>query len=843
MYKVEIYQEDGSNRKTLLDLKNKISNVFSASLDKQEDNIDSLSLDVMHQFIKDNNYQLKPYKTLVDVRDTKKNKIIFKGRVLAPDSQMSESGAFSHNLVFEGAEAFLQDTVQKYSFEFDKMPVDNLRLVIDHHNSELPNEPYKHFQIGTVNVEKNVIPNDGGYHEEEKYFKRWEDKTTYQTLHDDLKGKYGGTFIFEVTDGPTIIHWLKETGNKKSTLIEIAKNLKSIQYKVDPTEIITRLKPLGATSETANGDEIRLTIADVNGGSPYIDIPELIAVYGIQTGTVDFDAYAPITLKEQAQKWISEQYQKLAKISITLNALDLSLIGIDTDDFDLFNIHRVKCPPLKIDEDLKIVGISINLITPHDKSITIGEKQLTIAELQLQESIKIINNTVPGIVTDQVTPIINETVETIREEIDTAESDAVKSADDLARQRVEQFKRDSFDPFKLSIPDVMNTKLSDFRKYELGTIINNTITTNGESIKNDVVNRINSGTNVIRGDAIVVDAAMINKIAADQTFTDKLVATDAFIRNIMASNIVTDKIKTTDIDLNRATVRGTYDADNYIIMSSDYIRQYGKYVTTDLDGYDKTVKGYTEFKNGLLRIRNDNANSSLYYTDNGIYTNNTVKNQSSGAIAFFDTTFGAPGMYLKSNNGGIGIMSANNTVLVFGGKELRLNSAGRLTLESTHVIADGDITATTFTGNINAKTTNLFAMVDNSLMVTDRNGWNGGSPSYRDIRYRSANPSSHEKYKHDINEWNINVLDVYKNELQLFSYKFNQTSEEDSTNGLINHGIIIRENSNEDKFPSEWRSGDGYNQNEVVFWNAKAIQEIAIKIDKLEAQINGTTTT
>ncbi len=829
MYKVDIYQEDGSNRKTLLDLKNKISNVFSASLDKQEDNIDSLSLDVMHQFIKDNNYQLKPYKTLVDVRDTKKNKIIFKGRVLAPDSQMSESGAFSHNLVFEGAEAFLQDTVQKYSFEFDKMPVDNLRLVINHHNSELPNESYKHFQIGTVNVEKNVIPNDGGYHEEEKYFKRWEDKTTYQTLHDDLKDKYGGTFIFEVTDGPTIIHWLKETGNKKSTVIEIAKNLKSIQYKVDPTEIITRLKPLGASSETANSDELRLTIADANGGSPYIDIPELIAVYGIQTGTVDFDAYTPITLKEQAQKWIIEQYQKLAKISITLNALDLSLIGKDTDDFDLFNIHRVKCPPLKIDEDLKIVGISINLITPHDKSITIGEKQLTIADLQLQESIKIINNTVPDIVTEQVAPIINNTVNEIRQEINTAESNAVESADDLARQRVEQFKRDSFEPFKLSIPDVMNTKLSDFKKGELGTIINNTITTNGQSITNDVVNKINSSTNVIRGDAIVVDAAMINKIAADQTFTDKLVTTDAFIRNIMASYIVSEKIKATDIDLNRATIRGYYDSDNYIVMTSDYMRQYGSYYTTDLDGYGKTVKGYTELKNGTVRIRNDNRNRSIYMADDGLYTNVTNKIDSSASIAFFDTTFGTSGIYISSNKGGVGINAFENT-LFLGGKDMRINSTLGITLETQKVVAWGSIEAKTFTGNINASTANIYAMVDNALLVTDRNGYNGGNTTYKDLRcgtiFAKNVPSSSIKYKTNIEEWKQNATEIIRN-IKLYEYNYISDLEQGIDKRL--HGVIL-----EKETPDKWKHQDGVDLYEMVSTMAKSLQEQVIRIDKLE---------
>ncbi|TDM50006.1 hypothetical protein ETI06_05900 [Macrococcoides goetzii] len=836
MYKVDIYQEDGSNRKTLLDLKNKISNVFSASLDKQEDNIDSLSLDVMHQFIKDNNYQIKPYKTLVEVRDTKKNKIIFKGRVLAPDSQMSESGAFSHNLVFEGAEAFLQDTVQKYSFEFDKMPVDNLRLVIDHHNSELPNESYKHFQIGTVNVEKNVIPDDGGYHEEEKYFKRWEDKTTYQTLHDDLKGKYGGTFIFEVTDGPTIIHWLKETGNIKSTVIEIAKNLKSIQYKVDPTEIITRLKPLGATSETANGDELRLTIADANNGSPYIDIPELIAVYGIQTGTVDFDAYTPITLKEQAQKWITEQYQKLAKISITLNALDLSLIGIDPDDFDLFNIHRVKCPPLKIDEDLKIVGISINLITPHDKSITIGEKQLTIAELQLQENIKVINNTVPAIIKEEAPKIIEEQVPGMIENKITA-----------------------------TVPDLIDGGITDFKTNSLGQIIEDTIDSNKTEIKDAVVNGINSSTNVIKSQALVVDYAMIDKLMANSLLTNRLVSDDAYVTNLMAKQIVTDKIKTTDIDLNRATVRGYENAYEYLELKNNYLKSVGNYTSYYITGEAENVDGYTLIQDGQIQIKNNNYNRSLYINDKQITTSPTNLPNASGVLSFFEKDrFGKSSVSLYSSTGSVSLESYYSEVNILSQKDLSIRggsgaslilSNGNISMwggtginlsSDTDIVLNprnGSVKSDTFTGNMNAKTTNLFAMVDNSLMVTDRYGWNGGSPEYRDIRYRAANPSSHEKYKHDIVEWNANVLDVYRNELQLFSYKFNQTSEDDSLNGLINHGIVIRENSNEDKFPSEWRNGDGYNQNEVVFWNTKAIQELINKVDELEAQVNGTTTT
>ncbi|MEJ7427707.1 hypothetical protein, partial [Staphylococcus haemolyticus] len=57
------------------------------------------------------------------------------------------------------------------------------------------------------------------------------------------------------------------------------------------------------------------------------------------------------------------------------------------------------------------------------------------------------------------------------------------------------------------------------------------------------------------------------------------------------------------------------------------------------------------------------------------------------------------------------------------------------------------------------------------LRITANNFWNGGTPQYQDIRFKNWTAMSHEKYKYDIAEWDYNVLDVYKNGLQLHSYK------------------------------------------------------------------------
>ncbi|ARQ04684.1 Prophage endopeptidase tail [Macrococcoides caseolyticum] len=413
MYKIILTNATNDNQKVVWDVKQDIKLLRSASMQKQEDGIDSVSISPVHNFVENSATFIQPYNTLIEIINEKTDVIEFKGRVLSPESEMTDSGLFTHELIFEGAEAYLKDSIQSYSFEFDKMPVENLKKVIAHHNNELKNEAYKHFKVGNVTVEKNIIPSDENYNEELKYFKRSDDKDTYETLM-DLKEKYGGTFIFEPTNDVTLVHWLKETGNLTNTVIKIGKNLKSIQKKFDASEVITRLKPLGASSETANGDEIKLTIAEVNNGSPYIDIPQLIKLFGIQTGTVTFDdKHTPETLKKAAEDWIKEHEKKQARISLSLDALDLSYLKLDPDEFKIYNKHRVICPPLNIDEDLKIISIKVDLLKPYDKEVSFGERELGYAELEKERSIKntnlIINKTVPGII-DRQTGGINRDV-------------------------------------------------------------------------------------------------------------------------------------------------------------------------------------------------------------------------------------------------------------------------------------------------------------------------------------------------------------------------------------------------------------------------------------------------
>ncbi|WP_210142082.1 G5 domain-containing protein [Staphylococcus sp. GDY8P57P] len=199
--------------------------------------------------------------------------------------------------------------------------------------------------------------------------------------------------------------------------------------------------------------------------------------------------------------------------------------------------------------------------------------------------------------------------------------------------------------------------------------------------------------------------------------------------------------------------------------------------------------------------------------------------------------------------------------------------------DSTGVIGTGNFYCNNFMGNWWAKTTNVYALVDSELRVTDRNGYqndntkykdlrvnaintmkasafsnhsggnvyfgvgynelritnnnhyNDGNTGYQDIRFGKWYAMSSEKFKYDIKEWNYSVLDAYRNDLKLYSYKYK--SEKDSKYIRNHHGVII-----ERELPIEWRHGDGFDGNEVMFWNTKAIQELIKKVDKLEEQLN-----
>lgn len=253
---------------------------------------------------------------------------------------------------------------------------------------------------------------------------------------------------------------------------------------------------------------------------------------------------------------------------------------------------------------------------------------------------------------------------------------------------------------------------------------------------------------------------------------------------------------------------------------------------------------------------NDNADD----TDGVISFGSITTGYAAGSSIRLDKSTKTSFVYATNNNGDIGTGD-------FYARDLYGNLRAKTTNQYALVAYDGEFRVTDKNGatgsSINyrpirvseIKTTEggafsnhsgknvYFGVGYNELRITANNFWNGGNPQYQDIRFKNWTAMSHEKYKYDIEEWDYNVLDVFKNELQLHCYKVN--SEAATKYARIHHGIVLRDNSNLDKFPVEWRNGDGFDGNEIMFWNTKAIQELVFKVEEqnekikeLEEQLN-----
>ena len=205
------------------------------------------------------------------------------------------------------------------------------------------------------------------------YTANWD--KTMDVIADKLIGKFGGEIQLRDKDGKVYIDYLEHIGHGTDTTIELAVNLKTISREVDETAVITRLYPLGAK---LTDSEKRLTIGTVNGGKDYIEDSSLVAKYGIISGTQIWD---DVTLASNLLSKGKEYLKSVnrAKVQYQITALDLSRIDKHIEQFELGCWYRVKNSLMGIDEDLRIVGISIDLDNPQASQLTFGDRFETLS--------------------------------------------------------------------------------------------------------------------------------------------------------------------------------------------------------------------------------------------------------------------------------------------------------------------------------------------------------------------------------------------------------------------------------------------------------------------------------
>lgn len=305
---------------------------------------------------------LKPLTTAVKVYDESADKDIFIGRVLKCPDSMDERGLICRKVTCEGRLGWLYDSVQPYA-EYKMVGISTvLSSFLSKHNAQVGAD--KRIELGQVSVTAS-----NNY----TYTANWD--KTMNVIADKLIGKFGGEIQLRDKDGKVYLDYLENIGHGTDTTIELAVNLKTISREVDETAVITRLYPLGAKFTDS---EKRLTIGTVNGGKDYIEDSSLIAKYGVISGPQIWD---DITLASNLLSKGKEYLKSVnrAKVQYQITALDLSRIDKRFEQFELGCWYRVKNSIMGIDEDLRIVGISIDLDNPQASQLTFGDRFETLS--------------------------------------------------------------------------------------------------------------------------------------------------------------------------------------------------------------------------------------------------------------------------------------------------------------------------------------------------------------------------------------------------------------------------------------------------------------------------------
>jgi hypothetical protein len=320
--------------------------------------------------------KIKPLVTLIRVKDIKRNKTVFKGRILKPVQTMTSSGMFSTEYAIESDMAYLNDSNQRFG-EYHNISVrDFFTVMIETHNSQV--EPHKQFKVGNVTVTDS---NDSLY----RYLGY---EKTFATIKDKLIDRLGGYLIVREEPDGNYIDYLAEVGEDSPTEIRLRKNLKDMKREIDPLGIISRLIPLGAKiesedEEATDASQARIDIKEVNNGLDYIDDPDMRAEFGVITGTLELDDVTDKnTIKLRGQQFFANQ--KAAKVTYSLTPVDVSLIDASFDELVVGNRHKVVNEVFGIEEQLQIIEKEIDIRNPVKIALTIGEKYQTLTKYQVE---------------------------------------------------------------------------------------------------------------------------------------------------------------------------------------------------------------------------------------------------------------------------------------------------------------------------------------------------------------------------------------------------------------------------------------------------------------------------
>lgn len=514
-----------------------------------------------------------------------------------------------------------------------------------------------------------------------------------------------------------------------------------------------------------------------------------------------------------------------------------------------------------------------------------------------------------------------------------AYTDEYKQSNDVAMTKLETSITQNGDKIALKVDE---QKFNASRKTLSQVISEISATTKGINLSYDENGNIQSYTMdrngiQLRGDKVDITVNKDFNVMASRV--DDKVGKNEIINRL---NLSPEGL---DINVNNIGIRGGDNID-YIDIRNNSILSYGSFTRTWANETD-TANLRLGIQGGTVKVQNRTTGYNLYLTEKGLSTMLAgAGDETAGTLEFHSTKYNdtSRGVRLHSTYGAVAlesdysriILNANLTVNIesnygiyfrpyrdnrTGNNEFAMyvkqNDSGAYTdgvlkygnvssdtsqygsgirfskssINSTIYATnkDGDIGTGHFFadklyGDLTAKGSNAYILVDDALRITDKKGynngnvkykdlqcldvqansirvntakdfyigvstnelrvtnnlfWNGGDTGYKPVRASAFNNASLEQYKTDIKKWDYDALTVIANDLDLYQFKYK--NEEGKEKGLNHRGVII---GRDYKTPDEFIYGDGVNIYEMVTWALRSIQQLNEKTNTLEEQLN-----
>lgn len=320
----------------------------------------------------------------------------------------------------EGELSFLVDSVVRpYSFQGEVTEL--FTKYLSDHNSQV--DPKKQFQVGIVTV---TDPND--------YITR--ESSDYPKSLDEMKAKLidllGGYFRPRLENGTRYLDYITDYGSVSDQVIEFGVNLLDLTEYISAEDVFTVLIPLGAEQEDSEGNLTgRLTIESVNDGKDYIEDETAVELFGRIWKVQEWD---DVTVADNLLTKGTEALQSGIEmaVSLSIKAVDMHLLNVDTSRIKLGDQVRVVSVPHKLDKYFLCSKISYDLANPGNTVYTFGLNFSSLTDKMVSQQ-KSAQNTTSVIRSAAKSAGVsaqkaNETVQQVEQVIAQMPSEYVKSS-------------------------------------------------------------------------------------------------------------------------------------------------------------------------------------------------------------------------------------------------------------------------------------------------------------------------------------------------------------------------------------------------------------------------------